>query len=91
MVCVAKAIANGLPLSAIVASTGDVMTAWGKGAHGTTYGGNPVACAAGVAVLETILEEGLLANARARGIELLGGLRELHGGPRPSATCAGAA
>ncbi len=76
VVCVAKAIANGLPLSAIV-STKEIMTAWGKGAHGTTYGGNPVACAAGVAVLETIQEEGLLANAKARGLELLGGLREL--------------
>ncbi len=76
VVCVAKAIANGLPLSAIVASK-DTMQAWGKGAHGTTYGGNPVACAAGVAVLETIAQEGLLANARARGTELLGGLREL--------------
>jgi 4-aminobutyrate aminotransferase-like enzyme len=76
VVCVAKAIANGLPLSAIV-STREIMTAWGKGAHGTTYGGNPVACAAGVAVLETIQEERLLANARSRGLELLGGLREL--------------
>jgi 4-aminobutyrate aminotransferase len=76
VVCVAKAIANGLPLSAIVASR-EVMTAWGKSAHGTTYGGNPVACAAGVAVLETIHDEGLLENARARGAELLGGLREL--------------
>jgi 4-aminobutyrate aminotransferase len=76
VVCVAKAIANGLPLSAIVASR-TTMEAWGKGAHGTTYGGNPVACAAGVAVLETIADEGLLENARARGAELLGGLREL--------------
>ena len=76
VVCVAKAIANGLPLSAVVASK-DTMQAWGKGAHGTTYGGNPVACAAGVAVLETIAAEGLLENARARGTELLGGLREL--------------
>ncbi len=76
VVCVAKAIANGLPLSAIVASKA-TMEAWGKGAHGTTYGGNPVACAAGVAVLETIRQEGLVENARARGAELLGGLREL--------------
>jgi 4-aminobutyrate aminotransferase len=76
VVCVAKAIANGLPLSAIVASKA-TMHAWGKSAHGTTYGGNPVACAAGVAVLDTIADEGLLENARARGTELLGGLREL--------------
>jgi 4-aminobutyrate aminotransferase len=76
VVCVAKAIANGLPLSAIVTSRA-LQEQWGKGAHGTTYGGNPVACAAGIAVLETIADEGLVANARARGAELLGGLREL--------------
>ena len=76
VVCVAKAIANGLPLSAIVASRG-VQARWGRGAHGTTYGGNPVACAAGIAVLETIRDESLVANARLRGAELTGGLREL--------------
>ena len=56
VVCVAKAIANGLPLSAIVTSRA-LQERWGRGAHGTTYGGNPVACAAGVAVLETIRDE----------------------------------
>ncbi len=76
VVCVAKAIANGLPLSAIVTSRA-LQERWGRGAHGTTYGGNPVACAAGVAVLETIRGEDLVANARARGAELSGGLREL--------------
>jgi 4-aminobutyrate aminotransferase len=76
VVCVAKAIANGLPLSAIVTRR-ELGERWGRGAHGTTYGGNPVACAAGVAVLETIRDEDLIANARARGAELTGGLREL--------------
>jgi 4-aminobutyrate aminotransferase len=76
VVCVAKAIANGLPLSAIVTRR-ELQERWGKGAHGTTYGGNPVACAAGLAVLETIRDEHLVANARARGAELTGGLREL--------------
>ena len=76
VVVTAKAIANGLPLSAIIASK-DLQQRWGRGAHGTTYGGNPVACAAGVAVLETIEAEGLVANARLRGAELSGGLREL--------------
>ena len=76
VVCVAKAIANGLPLSAIVTRR-ELQERWGRGAHGTTYGGNPVACAAGVAVLETIRDEDLVANARARGAQLTGGLREL--------------
>jgi 4-aminobutyrate aminotransferase len=73
VVCAAKAIANGLPLSAIVSSR-DLQERWGRGAHGTTYGGNPVACAAGLAVLETIREEGLVDNAAARGAELTAGL-----------------
>jgi 4-aminobutyrate aminotransferase len=76
VVVTAKAIANGLPLSAIIASK-ELQQRWGRGAHGTTYGGNPVACAAGLAVLETIEAEGLVANARLRGAELSGGLREL--------------
>jgi 4-aminobutyrate aminotransferase len=73
VVCVAKAIANGLPLSAIVSSR-DLQERWGRGAHGSTFGGNPVACAAGVAVLETIRDEGLVAHALARGAELTAGL-----------------
>jgi 4-aminobutyrate aminotransferase len=73
VVCVAKAIANGLPLSAIVSSRA-VQERWGRGAHGSTFGGNPVACAAGLAVLETIRDEDLLGNAAARGAELMAGL-----------------
>jgi 4-aminobutyrate aminotransferase len=73
VVCVAKAIANGLPLSAIVSSRA-LQERWGRSAHGSTFGGNPVACAAGLAVLETIRDEGLLANAVDRGVELVAGL-----------------
>jgi len=76
VVVTAKAIANGLPLSAIITSR-ELQERWGRGAHGTTYGGNPVACAAGVAVLQTIADEDLVTNARIRGAELSGGLREL--------------
>ena len=76
VVTLAKAIANGLPLSALV-SRRELQERWGKGAHGTTYGGNPVACAAGIAVLETIRDQGLVANAAARGVQLTAGLRSL--------------
>jgi 4-aminobutyrate aminotransferase len=76
VVCVAKAIANGLPLSAIVSSL-DLQERWGRSAHGSTYGGNPVACAAGLAVLETIHDEGLVANAAERGAELVSGLGKI--------------
>ncbi len=76
VVCLAKAIANGLPLSAIVSSRA-LQERWGRGAHGSTYGGNPVACAAGIAVLETIREERLVENAVARGAELRTGLEAI--------------
>src|SRR3954465_15890910 len=76
IVCVAKAIANGLPLSAIVSSR-ELQERWGRGAHGSTYGGNPVACAAGLAVLATIADEDLVANARERGAELVTGLGKI--------------
>ena len=77
VVCIAKAVANGLPLSAIVTSR-ELQVRWGRGAHGSTYGGNPVACAAAVAVLRTIRDEGLVANAAARGAELTTGLRRIQ-------------
>jgi 4-aminobutyrate aminotransferase len=76
VVVVAKAIANGLPLSAIVSSR-DLQERWGRGAHGSTFGGNPVACAAGLAVLETIRSDGLIENAAARGAELRAGLERI--------------
>jgi 4-aminobutyrate aminotransferase-like enzyme len=76
-VCIAKAIANGLPLSAL-ATRRELQERWGKGAHGTTYGGNPVACAAGIAVLETIERDGLVANAAARGEQLSAGLERFR-------------
>ncbi len=76
VVCIGKALANGLPLAAIVSSR-DLQARWGAAAHGSTFGGNPVACAAALAVLATIAEEDLVANASARGAELDAGLSEL--------------
>jgi 4-aminobutyrate aminotransferase len=77
VVCLAKAIANGLPLSAIVTRR-ELQDRWGVGAHGSTFGGNPVSCAAGVAVLETIAEQNLVANAEATGRRLLTGLKAIQ-------------
>jgi len=77
VVCIAKAIANGLPLSAI-ATRRELQERWGRGAHGSTFGGNPVACAAALAVLDTIEDEGLVANAATRGGELTAGLERLQ-------------
>jgi 4-aminobutyrate aminotransferase len=72
---VAKGIASGMPLGALVARA-EIMESWGVGAHGSTYGGNPVACAAALATIE-LLEGGLVQNAADRGEELLVGLREV--------------
>jgi 4-aminobutyrate aminotransferase len=74
---VAKGIASGMPLGAMVARA-ELMESWGVGAHGSTYGGNPVACAAALATIE-LLEGGLVENAAARGQQALAGLRELTG------------
>jgi 4-aminobutyrate aminotransferase len=71
----AKGIASGMPLGAMVARA-DLLEAWGIGAHGSTYGGNPVACAAALATLE-LMEAGLIDNARARGQQAMAGLEPL--------------
>ncbi len=72
---VAKGIASGMPLGAMVARA-EIMESWSIGAHGSTYGGNPVACAAALATIE-LLEGGLVDNATARGEQAMAGLREL--------------
>jgi len=75
IVVMAKGIASGMPLSGIMAR-GDLLERWGPGAHGGTYGGNAVACAAAVATLDVIESEGLIANAARQGDRLLAGIRE---------------
>src|SRR4051794_25176319 len=77
----AKGIASGMTLGAMIARA-DLMEQWGPGAHGSTYGGNPIACAATLATLD-LLEGGLVDNARERGEQALRMLRpllELHPG-----------
>ena len=72
----AKGIASGLPLSGILARKA-IMDRMPPGAHGGTYGGNVVSCAAAMATLDVIEEEGLGQNARERGAQFLAGLRSL--------------
>jgi 4-aminobutyrate aminotransferase len=71
----AKGIASGMPIAAMVARA-DLLERWGAGAHGSTYGGNPVACAAALATLD-LIESGLVDNARVRGEQAVAGLRPL--------------
>ena len=77
LVVSAKGIAGGLPLSAVTGRA-DVMDAVHPGGLGGTYGGNPLACAAALAVIETIEAEDLLSRARAIEERLLGRLRDLQ-------------
>ena len=65
VVCLAKALANGLPIGAIVAH-GAAAKAFQPGDHASTFGGGPVVCAAANAVIDTIEDEGLV-DARTRG------------------------
>jgi 4-aminobutyrate aminotransferase len=74
----AKGLASGLPLSGIAARR-ELMERWIPGSHGGTYGGNAVACAAAVATIRVIREEGLLENVQQMGALLMGRLRELQG------------
>ena len=71
----AKGVASGMPLGAMIARA-DLLEAWTAGAHGSTYGGNPVACAAAMATLD-LIEGGLVANAAERGDQAMAGLKAL--------------
>jgi 4-aminobutyrate aminotransferase len=71
-----KGIASGMPLGAMIARE-DLMT-WELGAHGSTYAGNPLACAAALATIRVIEDEGLMANAVDVGAALTDGLRQLQ-------------
>ena len=70
-----KGIASGLPLGAMIARA-DLMS-WDLGAHGSTYGGSPVSCAAALATLDVIEEEALMDNASKVGDIFLEGLRDI--------------
>src|SRR5215204_3290069 len=75
VVNIAKGIASGLPLG-VTCARADIM-AWPPGAHASTFGGNPVACAAASATIK-LLRERLIANAASVGAHLMDGLRELQ-------------
>jgi 4-aminobutyrate aminotransferase len=74
---VAKGIASGLPLSGVFARL-DLMKKWTLGSHGGTFGGNVVACAAGVATIRAMRDEDMIGNAARRGVQLASGLRKLQ-------------
>jgi acetylornithine/succinyldiaminopimelate/putrescine aminotransferase len=73
LVTLAKGLANGLPIGALLVAD-DAAGAFAPGDHGSTFGGNPVACAAAAAVCDTV-DDGLLAQVRANGERLRAGLQ----------------
>ncbi len=75
VVLAGKGIASGMPLGALIAR--ERLMTWDVGAHGSTYGGNPLSCAAALATLE-LIEHGLVDNARDVGGVLLDGLRQIQ-------------
>ena len=77
LVTLAKGLANGLPIGALLVAD-DAAGAFAPGDHGSTFGGNPVSCAAACAVVDTVDEE-LLAGVRANGARLLAGVAALPG------------
>jgi len=76
ILCTAKALANGVPIGATLI-TDAVSEALPAGLHGSTFGGNPLACAAGLATIEAIRDEGLLAASVALGERLRAGIEAL--------------
>lgn len=77
IITAAKGIASGLPLSAVFTKT-EIMKKIDTGSIGGTYGGNAIACAAGVATIRAMREEKMLENAAEKGIQLMTGLRKLQ-------------
>jgi len=77
IVCMAKGIASGFPLSAL-GTRREVDDRWPTGSHGGTYGGNPIGCAAALATIDVLTAPGFLDDVAARGEQLTAGLRELQ-------------
>jgi 4-aminobutyrate aminotransferase len=71
----AKGLGSGMPIGAIIAK--ESVMKWASGSHGSTFGGNPVSCAAALATLD-VINDGLLENTRAMGERMLAGLRALQ-------------
>jgi ornithine--oxo-acid transaminase len=75
---IGKALSGGFyPVSAVL-SNDEILGVLKPGEHGSTFGGNPLACAVARAALKVLIEEGMVENAHAMGARLLAGLRQIH-------------
>ena len=76
VICMAKGIASGFPFSAL-GNRRDLDDKWPTGSHGGTYGGNAIGCAAALATIDILTEDGFLDHVNARGDQLRAGLEKL--------------
>ena len=76
IMCLAKGIAGGVPMGATLVRP-DILSVIKKGEHSSTFGGNPLACAAGTATLQALTQDGLVENAKNMGEKFLHGLNDL--------------
>ena len=77
IMCIAKGLAGGVPMGATMARQ-DILSKISKGEHSSTFGGNPLSCAAGTAALTAITQDGLMDNAREIGSHITSRLREMQ-------------
>ncbi|MCH9657679.1 aspartate aminotransferase family protein [archaeon] len=76
ILCLAKGIAGGVPMGATLVRE-DILASMSKGEHSSTFGGNPISCAAGIAALDSLTEDGLIKNSEKMGEKFRKGLEEL--------------
>ncbi|MBM3905824.1 MAG: aspartate aminotransferase family protein [Thaumarchaeota archaeon] len=76
IICLAKGIAGGVPMSATLTRP-DILAAMSKGEHSSTFGGNPLSCAAGIATIQALTQDGLVDNAAKMGKIFMLGLEKL--------------
>jgi len=76
IMCLAKGIAGGVPMGVTLVRP-DILAVMKKGEHSSTFGGNPLACAAGTATLHALTQDGLIENAKSIGEKFSNGLEEL--------------
>ena len=72
--CVAKGIAGGVPMGVTLVRP-DILSVMKKGEHSSTFGGNPLSCAAGTATIQALTQDGLIENARKYGSKISTGIR----------------
>ncbi|KAG2479839.1 MAG: Acetylornithine aminotransferase [Nitrosopumilales archaeon] len=76
IMCLAKGIAGGVPMGATLVKS-EILSVMGKGEHSSTFGGNPLSCAAGTAALQALTQDGLIENAEKMGKKFYEGLKAL--------------